>query len=174
MPRDSAASHATAAMCGGEQQRAAARTAMAASMLHAMLLHWRRRPMSDQHPLSRYGSRSSTHGHDAVREVKRLLHAIPMMDVDVHIQHSVVLLQQLQDGEHDVVDVAEAGSFRALCVVHAAGPVEREVALTCHQVESAVTAAAAVELHVHMPHSARLPAMHTLQTMCRAQSMTHM
>ena len=92
--------------------------------------------------------RGAAHRHDAVGEVERLLHAVPVVDVDVYVQHPVVQLQELQDGEHNVVDVAEAGSFGALRVVHAAGPVERELGVAVDEVDRAVTAAAAVELHI--------------------------
>ena len=30
------------------------------------------------------------------------------MDVDVKVQHTRVMLEQLEDGEHNVVDVAES------------------------------------------------------------------
>lgn len=36
-------------------------------------------------------------------------------------------LQELQNGQDDVVDVAEARGFRLLGVVHPAGPVEAHV-----------------------------------------------
>lgn len=70
------------------------------------------------------GSVINTHRHDAVGEVERLLDAVAMVNVDVYIQHAMVLFQELQDGKNNVVDVAEAGSFCALGMVHASGPVE--------------------------------------------------
>ena len=48
------------------------------------------------------------HGHDPVRGVEGLLHAVPVVDVDVNVEDSLVVLQELEDGQHDVVDVAEA------------------------------------------------------------------
>ena len=39
---------------------------------------------------------------------KGLLHAIPMVHINVDVQHTPVVLEQLQDGQHNVVHVAEA------------------------------------------------------------------
>lgn len=43
-----------------------------------------------------------------VGEVERLLDPIAVVDVDVDVQHTRVVFEQLQDGQHQVVDVAEA------------------------------------------------------------------
>jgi len=51
------------------------------------------------------------HGHDTVSGEECLLHAVPMVYVDVNVQHAVVVLEQLQDGQHNVVDVAEAAGL---------------------------------------------------------------
>ena len=51
------------------------------------------------------------HGHDAVGGVEGLLHAVAVVNVDVDVQHTLVVLEQLQDGQHDVVDITEAGSL---------------------------------------------------------------
>ena len=37
-----------------------------------------------------------------------LLHSIAVVYVDVHVQHALVILQQLEYGQHDIIDVAEA------------------------------------------------------------------
>ncbi len=42
-------------------------------------------------------------------------------------RYTSVLLEQLEDGEHDVVDVAEAGRLALLCVMQSAAPVHRDV-----------------------------------------------
>ena len=66
-------------------------------------------------------------GHDPVRGVEGLLHAVPVVDVDVDVEHSLVVLQELEDGQHDVVDVAEARGLRLLGVVETPGPVDGDV-----------------------------------------------
>jgi hypothetical protein len=50
-------------------------------------------------------------GHDAVREIERLLHAIPVMDIDVYIEHALISFKQFENSQNTVVDVAEAGSL---------------------------------------------------------------
>ena len=46
--------------------------------------------------------------HDSVSGQEGFLDAIAVMDIDVHVQHPLVILQQFQDGQYNVVDVAEA------------------------------------------------------------------
>lgn len=48
------------------------------------------------------------HGHDAVRQVEGFLHAVAMVNVDIDVENPRVVLEQLQDADDDVVDVAEA------------------------------------------------------------------
>jgi hypothetical protein len=50
---------------------------------------------------------AAPHRHDPVRQVKSFLNAVAVMDVNVHIQHAAVRLQQLQDCQHNIIDVAE-------------------------------------------------------------------
>lgn len=65
--------------------------------------------------------------HDAVGRVEGLLHAIAVVDVNVDVQDALVGLQQLQDAEHAVIHVAEAGSLRALAVVQTTRVVDDNV-----------------------------------------------
>lgn len=46
-------------------------------------------------------------GHDSVCQVEGLLHAVSVVDVDVDVQHSLVGLQQLQNGQDAVIHVTE-------------------------------------------------------------------
>lgn len=50
-----------------------------------------------------------------------------MVDIDIDIQNSLVMLEQLEYGEHDVVDVAEARRLALLGVVQAPRPVDCDV-----------------------------------------------
>ena len=65
--------------------------------------------------------------HDAVGAVEGLLDAVAVVHVDVDVQDARVDLEQLEDGQHDVVDVAEAGRLRLLGVVQPPGPVDGHV-----------------------------------------------
>ena len=56
-----------------------------------------------------------------------------MVDVDVNVEHPLMHLEQLQDGDHDVVDVTEAGRLELLGVVEDAGPVHGDLAATVVQ-----------------------------------------
>lgn len=68
-------------------------------------------------------------GHDAVGGPEGLLDAVAVVDVDVDVEDARVVAEELQDGEDDVVDVAEAGCFGLFGVVQAAGPVDRDARL---------------------------------------------
>jgi hypothetical protein len=50
-----------------------------------------------------------------------------MVDVDVNIEDSLMLLEELEDGQYAVVDVAETGGFLPFGVVQAAAPVDGDV-----------------------------------------------
>ena len=54
------------------------------------------------------------HRHHPVGQVEGLLHAVPVVDVDVHVQHAGMYLKELHDGQHDVIHVAEPRSLRLL------------------------------------------------------------
>jgi len=58
-----------------------------------------------------------TNSETPIRCPKSFLHPIPMMAVDVNVDHSLVFLQQLKNGEHAVVDIAEPRSFKFLGVM---------------------------------------------------------
>mmetsp|Transcript_34168 Transcript_34168/g.89845 ORF Transcript_34168/g.89845 Transcript_34168/m.89845 type:complete len:341 (+) Transcript_34168:415-1437(+) len=63
----------------------------------------------------------------AVRRIEGLLDAVAVVDVDVDVQHAHVDLEELEDGEHDVVHVAEAARLAGLGMVHAPRPVQHNV-----------------------------------------------
>ena len=73
------------------------------------------------------------HCHDPVREIEGLLHAVPVMDVNVYVEDPGVVLEQLEDGDHDVIDVTEAASLELLGVVESARPVDGDVTLLSAQ-----------------------------------------
>lgn len=59
--------------------------------------------------------------------VKGLLNAVAVVDVDVDVEDPGVVLEQLQNGKDDVVDVAETRGLGLLGVVQATGPVDGNV-----------------------------------------------
>ncbi len=68
-------------------------------------------------------------GHDAVGGPEGLLDAVAVVDVDVDVEDAGVVEEELEDGEDDVVDVAEARGFGFFGVVQTAGPVDGGVGL---------------------------------------------
>ena len=65
--------------------------------------------------------------HDPVCGVERLLHPVPVVNVNVDVQDPLVVLEKFKDGENDVVDIAEARCFALLCVVESPCPVDCNV-----------------------------------------------
>ena len=70
-----------------------------------------RRPHAPPRPPRWGGARRGARWAGAARH---LLDAVAVVDVDVEVEHARVVLEQLEDAQHDVVDVAEA----ALSLIH--------------------------------------------------------
>ena len=66
--------------------------------------------------------------HDPVSEIESLLHPpIPVVDINVYVENPGVILEQLQDGDNDIV--AESTRLELLGVMEAARPVDGNLAL---------------------------------------------
>jgi hypothetical protein len=78
------------------------------------------------------------HGHHAVSHVKGLFDAISVVHVDVNVQHARMVLEQFEDTQHDIIDVAEPRAFRLLGVVETAGPVDGNVTETVVEANSGI------------------------------------
>ncbi|GIX63441.1 thioredoxin, putative [Babesia caballi] len=89
-------------------------------------------------------------GHDAVRDVKGLLDAVAVVHVDVNVHDARVVLEQLQDAQHDVVEVAEARRLGALRVVQPPRPVDADVRLLVVEAVRRVDGGAAAALLEHV------------------------
>jgi hypothetical protein len=87
-----------------------------------------------------------THRHHAVGEVERLLDAVAVVDVYVDVHNARVVLQELENRQHEVVDVTETGGFAFLRVMQPAGPVHGDVAEAVVQAHGAVDGTAGVQL----------------------------
>mmetsp|Transcript_11278 Transcript_11278/g.19256 ORF Transcript_11278/g.19256 Transcript_11278/m.19256 type:complete len:340 (-) Transcript_11278:276-1295(-) len=77
-------------------------------------------------------------GHDAIRDVKCLLHTIPVMDINIDIHHTRIIPQHLEDGKYNIIHVAEAGCFRSLGMMETTAPVDSNIRGACHQLSSSV------------------------------------
>eukprot|EP00967_Tisochrysis_lutea_P076162 scaffold102907_cov34-Tisochrysis_lutea.AAC.1 len=69
--------------------------------------------------------------HHPVSGIEGLLDSITMVDVDVEIEHARVVLQQMQDSKHNVIDVAEPGCLGSLRMVQPACPIDGNVGRAC-------------------------------------------
>lgn len=65
--------------------------------------------------------------HDAVGGEKRLLHAIAVMDVNIDVEDASMIFQEFENGENNVVDVAETTGFALLGVMQATRPIDGNV-----------------------------------------------
>ena len=68
--------------------------------------------------------------HDAVGGVESFFDAVAVVDVNVDVEDTLVVLEELQDAEDNVVDVAKARGLALFGVVKAASPVDACVCLT--------------------------------------------
>lgn len=70
-----------------------------------------------------------TDSHDSVGVVEGFFDSVSMVDVNIEVQHAWVDLQQLQDAEDYVVDVAETTGLCFPGMVKTAHPVDCYIAL---------------------------------------------
>ena len=87
-----------------------------------------------------------TESHDAVGAVEGLLDAVAVVDVDVDVQDAGVDLEQLEDGQDNVIDVAEAGGLGLLGVMESPGPVDGDVGVVVVEADGAVDRRPGVQL----------------------------
>lgn len=62
--------------------------------------------------------------HDAICRVEGFLDTVPVMTVDVNVQHSWVCSQELEDSEHNIIDVTKAGRLPLLSMMEATRPID--------------------------------------------------
>lgn len=67
------------------------------------------------------------YGHNSVGGIKSFFHAVAMMNVNVDVQDTLMVFQKLENGQDNVVDITEAGSFGLLGVVKSTGPVDGNI-----------------------------------------------
>ena len=86
------------------------------------------------------------HGHDPIRREKGLLDAVAMVHVDVDVEDALVVLQELEDGEHNIINVAEPLGLLLLGVVQPSRKVDAQVATAVVEFDGGVDGAAARDL----------------------------
>jgi len=65
-----------------------------------------------------------THRHHSIRRKESFFNSITVMNINVNIEDSLVVLEELKDGKDDVVDVAETFGLLFLGVMKATSPVD--------------------------------------------------
>lgn len=66
--------------------------------------------------------------HNSISQIKCLLHTVAMVDINVYVQHSSVILEQLQNCNDNIIDVAKSRSLEFLCVMQPTAPIDGNVA----------------------------------------------
>lgn len=62
-------------------------------------------------------------GHNSIRRIKCLFNTVAMVNIYVDVKDAVVVLEQLQDAQHDVVHVAESAGLLLLGMVESSRPI---------------------------------------------------
>jgi hypothetical protein len=65
--------------------------------------------------------------HDSICAVEGFLDSISMMHVDVNIEYSVMVFQELQDSEDYIIDIAEATCLHLFGMMEASRPINADV-----------------------------------------------
>ena len=51
-------------------------------------------------------------GHDSISEIECLLNTVAMVNINVNVENSRVILEQLQDRYDDIVHIAKSGGLK--------------------------------------------------------------
>eukprot|EP00962_Isochrysis_galbana_P009153 scaffold2549_cov108-Isochrysis_galbana.AAC.10 len=65
--------------------------------------------------------------HHSIRRIEGFLDPVTVVDVNVQVEHAGVVLEHVEDGQHNVVDVAEARRLGPLGVMQPPSPVDAHV-----------------------------------------------
>lgn len=84
--------------------------------------------------------------HNAVCVVESILYAIAMMNVNVNVQDARVVAKELLNGEHNIVDIAEARALTLSRVMQASCPVNRHIRPLLIQAPCTLDTTAGVQL----------------------------
>mmetsp|Transcript_33681 Transcript_33681/g.41280 ORF Transcript_33681/g.41280 Transcript_33681/m.41280 type:complete len:221 (+) Transcript_33681:474-1136(+) len=68
-----------------------------------------------------------TKSHHAIGTIKSLLDAIPVMNVNINIQHPRMNLQQLQNRQHDIINITKPARLALLRVMQPTAPINRNI-----------------------------------------------
>ena len=66
-------------------------------------------------------------GHHAICQIERLLYAISMVNININVEDSWMVLQELQYRYDDVVHVAESRGFKLLGMMETTRPINSHI-----------------------------------------------
>ena len=66
-------------------------------------------------------------GHNSISCVKCFFDTVPVMNVNIDVQDTLMIFQQFQDGQDNVVDVTETWSFGFFGVMESSSPIDGNV-----------------------------------------------
>jgi hypothetical protein len=84
--------------------------------------------------------------HDTVGGIKCFLHSITVMNVDINVENTFVFLEQLQNSQDAIVNVAKARGFSFLGVMETSSPVDDDVYTILIETRGTTNGARRVEL----------------------------
>mmetsp|Transcript_37357 Transcript_37357/g.77510 ORF Transcript_37357/g.77510 Transcript_37357/m.77510 type:complete len:265 (+) Transcript_37357:434-1228(+) len=84
--------------------------------------------------------------HDTVCAVESFFHSITMMNVDINVEHTLVLLQEFKNSQNAIVDVAKSTGFCLFGVMKTSGPINDNIGLVLVESGRAPDTATRVEL----------------------------
>lgn len=84
-----------------------------------------------------------TDGHDAICGKEGLFHSISMVNIDIDVKNSLMVLEQFQDGQHDVIHVAKSFRLLLFCMVQSTGPINAKITAPVIQFDGGVNWSAA-------------------------------
>jgi hypothetical protein len=84
-------------------------------------------------------------GHDTVGSVKGLFNTVSVVNVNVDVENTLLIPEQLDDSEDDVIDIAESTGLALFRVMQTTSPVYSDVAFPSVQASGALHGTASAD-----------------------------
>ena len=84
--------------------------------------------------------------HDSVGVIKCFLNSISMVNINVEVKHSGVDLQQFQDAQNDIIDIAKPAGLSFFGMVEPARPVNDDITFSCYDQIRSIDASSCCQL----------------------------
>mmetsp|Transcript_6211 Transcript_6211/g.9327 ORF Transcript_6211/g.9327 Transcript_6211/m.9327 type:complete len:239 (-) Transcript_6211:474-1190(-) len=87
-----------------------------------------------------------TKRHDPIRTIKCLLDSIPMMDININIQHSRMHLEQFQYGQYNIINITKSRSLTLLGMMEPPTPINGNIAIPPIQFDRSIQRGTRIQL----------------------------